>query len=113
MSKIYGTPVVTPISPAIIGGGGSIPDNGLTEDEVQDMIDDALADLDTGSGSATVAGISITEATDGSVTMVNTLSDGSTETIVISADTDGNPSGLTYNGVAIPLTYTKETGVSE
>ena len=79
--------------------------------EVQDMIDEALEGFDGGgTDGATVSSISITESVDGSVTMVNTLSDGSTETIVIPADTEGNPSGLTYNGVAIPLTYTKEQG---
>ena len=62
---------------------------------------------------STIASISIAEASDGTVTMVNTLEDGETETIVISADADGNPAGMTYNGIVIPLTFTKETGVSE
>lgn len=55
----------------------------------------------------TVTDVTVTEAEDGSVTMVSTLSDGSTETIVISADENGNPNGLTVNGTAIPLTWTE------
>ena len=83
----------------------------FTKEDKDELVEAVKAEI--GDTTATVTGVSITEATDGSVTMVNTLSDGGTETIVISADTDGNPSGLTYNGIAIPLTYTKETGVSE
>ena len=56
----------------------------------------------------TVAGVAITEGADGSVTMVNTLESGATETIIVSADAEGNPNGLSYNGVAIPFSYTKE-----
>ena len=55
--------------------------------------------------SATLTGVSITEQADGSVTMVNTLSDGGTETIVIGADANGNPNSLTYNGTAIPIEW--------
>ena len=57
----------------------------------------------------TVTAVSVTENADRSVTMVNTLSDGSTETIVVTADADGNPNGLTVNGTAIPLTWTEVT----
>ena len=56
---------------------------------------------------AELVSVSITEAADGTVTMVNTL-DNSTETIVIGADANGNPNSLTYNGVEIPFSYTKE-----
>lgn len=56
-----------------------------------------------GSG-ATLTGVSITEHADGSVTMVNTLED-STETIVISADANGNPNKLTYNDEEIPIEW--------
>lgn len=57
-----------------------------------------------------ITSVSVTEASDGSVMMVNTLEDGDRETIVISADADGNPSGLTYNGTAIPLTFRSNQG---
>lgn len=61
-----------------------------------------------GSSSAITA-ISVTESTDGSVTMVNTLVGGGTETLVISPDANGNPSKLTYNGTEIPITWTEAT----
>lgn len=66
--------------------------------------------IDVGDGSAvTVTAVAVTENADGSVTMVNTLSDGSAETIVITADANGNPNGLTVNGTAIPVTWTEVT----
>ena len=51
-----------------------------------------------------LSSISITEAADGTVTMVNTL-DNSTETIVIGADANGDPNKLTYNGKEIPIEW--------
>ena len=54
-----------------------------------------------------LVGISVTEGTDGTVTMVNTLADGSSETIVIYADGNGNPESLTYNGIGIPIAWTE------
>lgn len=74
---------------------------------------DELREIINNSDENNITGISITEELDGSITMENILSDGGIETIVISADADGNPAGLTYNGKAIPLTFTKETEVSE
>ena len=71
-----------------------------------------LANISAGVESPAITDISVTEAVNGMVTMVNTLNNGETETIVISADADGNPAGLTYNGTAIPLTFTKETEVT-
>ena len=56
-----------------------------------------------------IADIAVTEAADGSVTMVNTLVGGGTETLVISPDANGNPSKLTYNGTEIPITWTEAT----
>ena len=53
-----------------------------------------------GSG-GTLKSVSITEGADGTVTMVNTLDNGETETIVINADA----TELTYNGTAIPVTW--------
>lgn len=52
-----------------------------------------------------VASISVTEVSDGTVSMVNTLEDGSTEAIVISSDAEGNPNKLTYNGTEIPISW--------
>lgn len=59
-------------------------------------------------GGAGIAAISVTEAADGTVTMVNKLESG-TETIVISPDANGNPNSLTYNGTAIPVEWTEAT----
>lgn len=53
----------------------------------------------------TVSAIAITESADGTVTMVNTLSSGETETIVIGADANGNPNKLTVNGKEIPIDW--------
>lgn len=75
-----------------------------------------LAIFAEGNGSATGGGddpaitaISVTESADGTVTMVNTLEGGGTETIVISPDANGNPSKLTYNGTEIPITWNEVT----
>ena len=59
-----------------------------------------------------ITDIAVTESADGTVTMVNTLKDGGTETLVISPDANGNPSKLTYNGREVPITYVKETEVT-
>ena len=53
---------------------------------------------------AELVSVSVTEAADGTVTMVNTLDSG-TETIVIGADANGNPNKLTYNGKEIPVEW--------
>lgn len=75
-----------------------------------------LAIFAEGNGSATGGGddpaitaISVTESADGTVTMVNTLEGGGTETIVISPDANGNPSKLTYDSTEIPITWTEVT----
>lgn len=52
--------------------------------------------------------IEIVEGLDGSITMTNKLKDAEDEVIIIKADTDGNPSGMIYNGVEISVTFTKE-----
>lgn len=57
-------------------------------------------------GNASIIGISVTEAPDGTVTMVHTLDNGETETLVISPDVNGNPNKLTHNGIEIPITWT-------
>ena len=57
-----------------------------------------------GSGtSKTFKDIEITENADGSVTMVNTFTDGSSETIVLAAGE--KPASATYNGVEIPIKW--------
>lgn len=58
-----------------------------------------------GASGAAVIAISVTEAADGSVTMVNTFESGGTETIVIGADASGNPNKLTVNGKEIPIEW--------
>lgn len=65
----------------------------------------------TGTG-ATLTGWAVTEGTDGSVTLVNTLENG-TETIEVTADANGNPASLSYNGVVIPGTWTEATETTE
>ena len=57
-------------------------------------------------GNASIIGISVTEAPDGTVTMVHTLDNGETETLVISPDANGNPNKLTHNDTEIPITWT-------
>ena len=57
----------------------------------------------------TITAIAVTESADGTVTMVNTLDNGETETIVISPDANGIPNKLTYNGTEIPITWTEVT----
>ena len=113
--KIVGVTVGTPISPKALENklkpvktvNGVAPDEygnvevaggdgGASVDEVLDAI-------------PTVTDVAVTENADGSVTMVNTLSDGTTETIVVTADENGNPNGLTVNGIAIPVTWNEVT----
>lgn len=57
-----------------------------------------------GSG-GTLKSVSITEGADGTVTMVNTLNNGETETIAVGADANGNPNKLTVNGKEIPIEW--------
>ena len=52
--------------------------------------------------------IEVVEGTDGTVTMTNTWKDSETETVVIKADAEGNPSGMVYNGVEISVAFTKQ-----
>ena len=51
-----------------------------------------------------ITSVQITEAADGTLTMVNTLADG-VETIAIMPDAEGNPSKLSYNGKEIPISW--------
>lgn len=69
-----------------------------------------FADTDTETDdSPGVTAISVTESEDGTVTMVNTLDNGETETIVLSPDAEGNPNKLTVNGTEVPITWTEVT----
>lgn len=58
---------------------------------------------------ASVTAVSVTESADGTVTIVNTLDNGESETIVLSSDANGNPNKLTYNDNEIPITWTEVT----
>jgi hypothetical protein len=71
----------------------------LTAEQIDEALQKALL-VDN----SKIEAISITEAADGVVTMVNTLDEG-TETIVVSADANGNPNKLTYNGKEIPIEW--------
>lgn len=88
---------------------GTVPDSGWTpnkylgSDENGNVVEkDAPAGTDSAD---VVSAISITEAADGTVTMVNTTESGNTETIVITPDMNGNPYKLTYNGKEIPIRW--------
>lgn len=79
-------------------------------EEVMERIDELEQNGSGGSGgtTSTLTSVSVTEAADGTVTMVNKLESGS-ETIVIKPDEGGNPASVTYNGTAIPVEWTVET----
>lgn len=54
-----------------------------------------------------ITSIAITESAD-SVTITNTLWDGSTEKIVVTKSASGNPAGISYNdGTTIPIDWTE------
>lgn len=80
---------------------------GTHEEPAEDVYNQLVALLNIVTGQRALTAIAITEAADGSVTIVDTLEGGVTETIVIGADESGNPSSLTYNGVEIPLSWTE------
>lgn len=67
------------------------------------------AQKNIGVAKPTIKDIAVTEAADGTVTMVNTLKDGGTETLVLSPDANGNPNKLILNGTEIPITWTEVT----
>ena len=99
------------------GAQGPQGENGITP-HIGENGNWYIGDTDTGiaadgSTKPTIASIAVTESADGSVTMVNTLVGGGTETLVISADANGNPNKLTYNGTEIPITWTEATATEE
>ena len=72
----------------------------LTAEQIDEALQKALA-VDN----SKIEAISIAEATNGTVTMVNTLDNGEMEIIVIGADANGNPDKLTVNGKEIPISW--------
>ena len=85
------------------GADGYTPVKGVdyfTEEDKQEVVDAVELEI-----TEKVTAISITEAEDGTVTMVNTLESGGTETIVIAADANGNPASVTYNGKVKPIEW--------
>lgn len=85
------------------GADGYTPVKGVdyfTEEDKQEIVDAVELEI-----TEKVTAISVTEAEDGTVTMVNTLESGGTETIVLTADESGNPSKVTYNGTEIPIEW--------
>ena len=96
---------------------GSVADSGWTPnmylgtDAMGNVVTKAAPEGGGGQSGAesTVTAISVTESADGTVTMVNTLEDGGTETLVISPDASGKPNKLTYNGTEVPITWTEAT----
>ena len=87
---------------------GTVPDSGWNGDKYLGTDENGnVVEKDApegGASGAAVTAISVTEAADGTVTMVNTLEEG-TETIVIGADASGNPNKLTVNGKEIPISW--------
>lgn len=51
--------------------------------------------------------LSVTEETDGSVTITEILEGDASNIITVSADSSGNPSSVTANGVTVPITWTE------
>ena len=86
----------------------------LTQQDLpEEQQEQARENIGASAKKPTIRDIAVTEAADGSVTMVNTLKDGGTETLVVSPDANGNPSKLTYNGTEIPITWTEATSTEE
>lgn len=74
------------------------------------LVSRTVSGTSSGNGdSPAITAISVTEAADGTVTMVNALANGGTETLVLSPDANGNPNKLTYNGTEIPITWNEVT----
>lgn len=93
----------------------TLTQSGKTADAkaVGDAIENLSKEIDTIKNSMVDSGddpaitaISVTESSDGTVTIVNTLDNGELETIVLSSDANGNPNKLTYNDNEIPITWT-------
>lgn len=86
------------------GAAGYTPAKGTdyyTEAEKEEFVEEVIEAVTP----PNITAIAVTEAADGSVTITNTLEDGTTETITITADSNGNPASV--NG--IPITWTEES----
>lgn len=109
MIMVQANPGLQVVSSNYFKISGTVADSGWTPNKYLGTDADGKVvekDAPTGSGESNpVKSIAITEGVDGSVTMVNTLDDGTTETIVISPDESGNPNKLTYNGKEIPISW--------
>lgn len=88
---------------------GIAEENGQVQMFAVAIFDDATVATNTlpigGTDGKTFSNIKITEHADGSVTMYNTFTDGTDETIAIGA---GDTPGISYNGVAIPTEWVSE-----
>lgn len=82
---------------SILTTGGQEPE-APTESEYARIMELLSGKLDP------VKAVSVTEAADGTITMVNTLPEG-TEIILLTPDADGNPGKLTYNGQEVPISW--------
>lgn len=90
------------------GADGAPGANGYTPVKGVDYYTDAekaalVEDVAEAVTPTAITAISVTEASNGNVTITNTLEGGATETITITADANGNPK--TVNG--IPITWTE------
>lgn len=77
---------------------------GVSPEQIQEAVNKYL-DEHPVTAAKTFSNIKITEHADGSVTMYNTFTDGTSETIGIGA---GDTPGISYNGVAIPTEWVTE-----
>lgn len=82
---------------SILSSGGQEPE-APTQSEYARIIELLSGKMDP------VKAVSVTESTNGTLAMINTLGEG-TELILLTPDADGNPGKLTYNGVEIPISW--------
>lgn len=78
----------------------------VTPEQIQEAVNNYLEENPVTTGKP-IATFEITEHADGSITMKNTFTDGTYETIVLAAGE--KPASITYNGVAIPIDWVVET----
>lgn len=56
-----------------------------------------------------VTSVNVTEHLDGSVAVVFVLDNGEQETMLLSVDSKGNPTSISYNGLSVPVRWTEVT----
>lgn len=78
----------------------------VTPEQIQEAVNNYLGENPVTTGKP-IKDFKITEHADGSITMKNTFTDGTYETIVLAAGE--KPGSVTYNGVAIPIEWVVET----